>query len=58
MLNSKSRLFAGAVALSLCALAVPANDIRWQREKALFRCVESLPVRFGPDERGQSSLAS
>jgi cytochrome P450 len=30
------------------ALAVPAEQIRWQREKALFRCVEALPVRFTP----------
>jgi cytochrome P450 len=30
------------------ALDVPPEAIRWQREKALFRCVEALPVRFAP----------
>ena len=29
-------------------LAVDPTEIRWQREKALFRCVEALPVRFSP----------
>jgi hypothetical protein len=28
-------------------LELAADDVEWQSEKALFRCVRSLPVRAG-----------
>lgn len=40
-----------AVLDRLPALTLGAADVTWQGEKALFRCVDALPVRFTPRTR-------
>jgi pimeloyl-[acyl-carrier protein] synthase len=39
----------GAVLDRCPELSLASENVAWQREKALFRCVESLPVRFRPE---------